>query len=93
MIHNDIMRNTSYILKVSSQSQVTLPRDLRDQLQLRPGSRVTLTLADNGDLKLTGKLPIEKHFGTLSNVWTGKGQDAAEYARTLRDSMQPKLES
>jgi AbrB family looped-hinge helix DNA binding protein len=85
------MKNASYTLKVSSQSQVTLPRGLREQLQLQPGSRVTVTLADNGSLQLTGKLPIEKHFGTMPNLWTIKNQDAAEYTRTLRNSMQPKL--
>jgi AbrB family looped-hinge helix DNA binding protein len=85
------MKNTSYTLKVSSQSQVTLPRDLREKLQLRPGSRITFTLGDDGTLQLTGKLPIEKHFGTLPNLWTTNGQDAAEYTRSLRDSMQSKL--
>ena len=88
-----IMKNTSYTLKVSSQSQVTLPRGLREQLRLRPGSRVTVTVADNGTLQLSDKLPIEKHFGTLPNAWTENGQDAAEYTRTLRNSMQPTLKS
>ncbi len=88
-----MMKNTSYTLKVSSQSQVTLPRGLREQLRLRPGSRVTITVTDDGNLQLSDKLPIEKHFGTLPNVWTKQGQDAADYTRTLRDSMQPKLKS
>ncbi len=81
------------MLKVSSQSQVTLPRGLREQLRLRPGSRVTITVADDGNLQLSEKLPIEKHFGSLPNAWTKHGQDAADYTRTLRDSMQPKLKS
>lgn len=93
MIYTELMKNTSYTLKVSSQSQVTLPRSLREQLQLQPGSRVTVTLIENGNLQLTGKLPIEKHFGTLPNLWTTKSQDAAEYTRTLRNSMQPKSKS
>jgi AbrB family looped-hinge helix DNA binding protein len=84
------MKNTSYTLKVSSQSQVTLPRDLREELQLRPGSRITVTVTDDGNLKISEKLPIEKHFGALPNLWTNRGQDAAEYTRTLRDSMQPR---
>ena len=87
------MKNTSYTLKVSSQSQVTLPRGLREQLRLRPGSRVTITVADDGNLQLSEKLPIEKHFGALPNAWTKHGQDAADYTRTLRNSMQPKLKS
>jgi AbrB family looped-hinge helix DNA binding protein len=87
------MNDTTYTLKVSSQSQVTLPRGLREQLRLRPGSRVTITVADDGNLQLSEKLPIEQHFGTLPNAWTKHGQDAADYTRALRDSMQPKLKS
>ncbi len=87
------MNNISYTLKVSSQSQVTLPKGLREQLRLRPGSRVTVTVAEDGNLQLSEKLPIEKHFGTLPNAWTNHGQDAADFTRTLRDSMQPKLKS
>ena len=87
------MQNSTYILKVSSQSQVTLPRGLREQLKLRPGSRITVLVTDEGNLKLSGKLPIEKHFGALSGTWTTQGQDAADYTRTLRNSMQPKLTS
>ncbi len=87
------MKNTSYTLKVSSQSQVTLPRNLREQLNLKPGSRITVTVTDDGDLKISEKLPIERRFGTLPGLWTNRGQDAAEYTRTLRDSMQPRLKS
>jgi AbrB family looped-hinge helix DNA binding protein len=87
------MKNTSYTLKVSPQSQVTLPRRLREQLRLQPGSRVNVTVADDGSLWLSDKLPIEKHFGALPDMWTMHGQDATEYTRKLRDSMQPKLKS
>jgi AbrB family looped-hinge helix DNA binding protein len=87
------MKSISYTLKVSSQSQVTLPRDLREQLQLKPGSRITVTVTDDGNLKISEKLPIEKHFGALPNLWTNRGQDAADYTRTLRDSMQPRSRS
>ncbi len=85
------MKKSSYTLKVSSQSQITLPRSLREQLKLRPGSRITIMVTDDGSLKLSGKLPIEKHFGTFSGTWTHQGQDAADYTRSLRNSMQPKL--
>lgn len=85
------MKNSSYTLKVSSQSQVTLPRSLREQLKLRPGSRITIMVTDDGSLKLSDKLPIEKHFGTFTGTWTNQGKDAADYTRSLRNSMQPKL--
>ena len=68
------MKNSSYTLKVSSQSQVTLPRSLREQLKLRPGSRITIMVTDDGSLKVSDKLPIEKHFGTFTGTWTNQGQ-------------------
>ncbi len=87
------MGDVSYTLKVSSQSQVTLPKELRERLKLHPGSRLTVVVSKENELKLTGQLPIEKHFGSLSGLWTTRNQDAAEYTRKLRDSMQPELDS
>lgn len=86
------MNNPTYTLKISPQGQLTLPRDLREQLRLQPGSRIVVVVTDEGSLKVSRKLPIEKYFGTLAGAWTDKGQDAAEYTRQLRDSMQPKLD-
>lgn len=84
------MSDQSYTLKISPQGQLTLPRSLREQLRVHPGSRIAVVVTDDGSLKVSSKSPIEKHFGTMPNVWTAKGQDAAEYARELRNSMQPK---
>jgi AbrB family looped-hinge helix DNA binding protein len=87
------MSETSYVLKLSSQSQVTLPRELRERLKLRPGSRLTVLVSDNNKLHISDMLPIKKHFGSLPGAWTNQSEDAAIYARNLRDSMQPKLNS
>ena len=85
------MSKASYALKISPQGQVTLPRDLRERLRVRPGSRITVTLADDSTLRISNKPPIAEHFGRLVGAWTASGQDAADYARSLRNSMQPKL--
>jgi AbrB family looped-hinge helix DNA binding protein len=85
------MKNSSYTLKVSPQSQVTLPKGLRERLHLKPGSRVVVTVVEGGNLRVSGKLPVEKYFGTLPQLWTSDGQDAADFTRELRNSMQPKL--
>ena len=85
------MSTTRYTLKISPQGQLTLPRDLLKQLHLQPGSRLTVMVADDGHLRISDKLPISKHFGTLAGVWTDSGQDAVAYTRELRNSMQPKL--
>ena len=83
------MHNTYYTLKVSPQEQLTLPRYLREQLHMHSGSRIAVVGTD-GYLQVSSKLPIEKYFGTMPNLWTADGQDAAEYARELRNAMQPK---
>jgi AbrB family looped-hinge helix DNA binding protein len=85
------MSETAYILKLSSQSQVTLPKELRERLKLHPGARLTVIVDEENALRLSNKLPIKNHFGSLPGVWTKENEDAAEYARSLRDSMQPKL--
>ena len=86
------MSNTTYTLRISPQGQLTLPRGLRERLRVQPGSRIAVTVTDNGNLQISSKLPITKHFGTLQGTWTDKKQDAAEYTRKLRDSMQPKVD-
>jgi hypothetical protein len=40
-------------------------------------------------VRSAGELPIEKHFGTMPGLWTRRGEDAADYGRQLRNSMQP----
>lgn len=84
------VNKSSYTLKISPQGQLTLPRSLREQLRVHPGSRIGVVVTDDGNLQISNKSPVEKHFGTMPNSWTAKGQDAAEYTRELRDSMQPK---
>ena len=86
-----LMSQTTYTLKISRQGQLTLPRTLQEQLCVQPGSRIAVTVSGKGKLQVSRALPIEKHFGTLSGVWTTKGQDAAKYARNLRNKMQPKV--
>jgi bifunctional DNA-binding transcriptional regulator/antitoxin component of YhaV-PrlF toxin-antitoxin module len=79
-----------YTLKISPQGQLTLPRDLRERLHVQPDSPITVAVTDDGSLQIASKPPITKHFGTLAGLWTAKQQDAAEYTRELRNSMQPK---
>ena len=84
------MSITSYSLKISPQGQLTLPRGLREQLRMQPGSRIIVAVTDSGTLQISNTPPIAKHFGTLAGAWTADGQDAADYTRTLRNDMQPR---
>lgn len=82
---------TPYILKISSQGQLTLPKQVLGKLHVQKGSRIAVVVTEDGSLRVSKTLPIQKHFGTLPNAWTEKGQDAATYTRILRNSMQPKF--
>ncbi len=84
------MNNSTYTLKISPQGQLTLPRDLRERLHVQTGSRIAVVVTDDGSLHISSDLPIAKHFGTMAGAWTAPEQDAAEYTRELRNSMQPK---
>ena len=86
------MNRPTYSLKLSPQGQLTLPQALRKKLRVQPGSRVAVSVAADGGLRLSSKFPVEKYFGTMPGVWTESGQDAAAYSRQLRDAMQPKLD-
>lgn len=85
------MSSIIYTLKISPQGQLTLPRVLREKLRVRPGSRVAVTVTGTQEMQISQSLPIEKHFGTFSGLWTTKGQDAADYTRNLRNAMQLKV--
>ena len=80
--------NNTYTLKISPQSQLTLPKKMREQLNIGPGSRVNVSVTNDGQINISSKLPIESRFGSLPNTWTKENQDAADYSRDLRDSMQ-----
>jgi AbrB family looped-hinge helix DNA binding protein len=84
------MNSPTYTLKISPQGQLTLPKELREKLHVQAGSRISVTVADDGNLRISRDLSISKHFGKLAGAWTDSGQDAAVYVRDLRDIMQPK---
>ena len=85
------MSATHYTLKVSPQGQLTLPRGLREQLQVQPGSRITVKVVQGGILQVSSEPPIAQYFGKQAGAWTANGEDAADYARRLRNDMQPRL--
>ena len=78
------MNTQQYLLKLSPQGQLTLPKELRLRLRLSAGSRVSVQATASGKLKVSGDLPIAKYFGTMGHLITG-GQDAAQYIRELRN--------
>lgn len=84
------MVSRTYTLKLSPQGQLTLPRQLREELGLELGSNVAVTATFDGKLAVAAKPPIAARFGNLAGAWTTASQDATDYVRELRDDMQPK---
>jgi bifunctional DNA-binding transcriptional regulator/antitoxin component of YhaV-PrlF toxin-antitoxin module len=71
-----LMSDASYILNISPQGQLTLPRALRERLHVRPGSRITATVIDDGKLRISTEPPIASYFGKLAGAWTSDGEGA-----------------
>lgn len=77
----DVYKDVERIAKASKRPPAQVMRDLITQAVRRKARS-----ARSG-----GKLPVEKHFGTMPGLWTHQGEDAANYGRQLRNSMQPRL--
>ena len=75
----DIYKAVERLAKASKLQPAQVMRDLITQ-----AVRSKTRSARSGE-----KLPVEKHFGTMPGRWTRQGQDAADYGRKLRNSMQP----
>ena len=55
------------IATLTSQGQVTIPKEIRQKLALRAGDRITFTpTADGGVIIRAKKLPFERLIGMLS---------------------------
>lgn len=79
-----MIKQESYVAKISSQGQIMLPKALRSLLNVKPGGSVMLYPRNGDSIDVDSKFPIEKYFGTLGNIITN-GQDAAEYIRKMRN--------
>ena len=55
------------VVTISSKWQVVIPKDVRDQLQIRPGQKVE-AFALGGRIELVPVEPIESMEGFLSDV-------------------------
>lgn len=82
------MSNAVYTLKISPKGQLTLPQSLRDRLNVQPGNRVSVAATEDGVLQVSNKSPMAEFYGKFQGAWTTPGQDAADYARQLRNDLQ-----
>ena len=71
------------IAKVTSKGQITIPKDVREQLGLRPGDHVEF-VRDNGNFrvqKVPTRPPFSRWRGYLQHM---KGVDVDDYIEELR---------
>lgn len=71
------------VSRMTSQGQVTIPRELREQLGLEPGDEVQFTSTPDGIRlqKIAHKSVFARYRGSLPHL---RGQDAVELIRNRR---------
>lgn len=69
---------------ISSKYQIVIPKELRTQLQIRPGQKVRLSLKKNGDITVKTSSVADEMYGALAgrDIW---GKDPAKTIRKDRD--------
>jgi AbrB family looped-hinge helix DNA binding protein len=71
------------IAKVTSKGQITIPKEVREQLGLRPGDQIEF-VRENGHFrvqKVSGRAPFSRWRGYLKHM---KGVDVDAYVEELR---------
>lgn len=59
---------TIFTLTVSSKGQVTLPAELREQLGIETGTKLTLAVEDGGAVRLRKRQPLESLIGDMAHI-------------------------
>ena len=69
--------------KVTSKGQITIPKDMRDRLGLRPGDKLAFTEDEDGwhVRKQIDESPFEEWRGYLTHL---KGRDVDELVEEMR---------
>lgn len=67
---------------VSAKYQVVIPKELRQQLNIKAGQKVYLTSNKSGEITIKTHSQVAKLYGSVADGW---GKDSTQYMRTLRD--------
>jgi antitoxin PrlF len=74
--------------KMTSKGQVTIPKGMRDQFDIKPGSEVEFGISRDGDLivkpkKTAPREPVESRFAAIRGT-LDLGMSTDEFMRFLR---------
>lgn len=71
------------IVKMSSKNQIVVPREVREELRLRPGDELVFDIQD-GEVLFLRRPKSYADFGTGLGKHVWKGVDATEFVRKER---------
>lgn len=63
---------------VSPKYQVVIPREVREAIHLKPGSKLEVVVL-NGQIRLIPITPLASHFGSLKGMDTNIERDEDRY--------------
>lgn len=69
---------------VSSKNQIIIPKAIRQQTGIKPGTKLYAVVNSDGDIVFSVTPVWHKNIGALRGVWTKEG-DPAELLRVQRD--------
>ncbi len=71
-------------VKISSNYQVVLPKQVRRKLGLQKGQYLYIRSVTDTAVSLTTQSPIDKYYGALKGAWN---EDAVQYQRRIRKEL------
>ena len=74
--------------RMTKKGQVTIPKDMRDRFELKPGSEINFAVSESGELVVktkrpTPRAPAESRFAALRGT-LDLGMTTDEFMRFLR---------
>ncbi len=77
---------SSSTVKLSSKSQITIPKRLRTQLGINLGDRLHVAASADGKITLEPQKSIVDYFGKFDGQWSGSDKrDPIDIIRDQRD--------
>jgi AbrB family looped-hinge helix DNA binding protein len=66
---------------LSAKYQVVIPKKIREELQLRPGQKLTVRKTRTGEVGVSVRSPIDEAYGMFKGAW---GKDSTAWLEKQR---------